>query len=62
VVQLRDGWTIETKDKSISAHYELMVAINKDGSETLNNYEGIEAAVLKNSNLKLIPSEVLNLA
>lgn len=60
IVQLRDGWTIETKDKSVSAHYELMVAINKDGSETLNNYDAIEAAILKNSNLKLVPSEALS--
>jgi methionyl aminopeptidase len=62
VVQLRDGWTIETKDKSVSAHYELMVAIWKGRSETLNSFEPIEAEVVKNSNLKLIQSEVLNLA
>jgi methionyl aminopeptidase len=62
VVQLRDGWTIETRDKSISAHFELMVAIHKDNSELLNHYNDIEEAIRKNENLKLIPSEVLNLA
>jgi methionyl aminopeptidase len=62
VVQLRDGWTIETKDKSVSAHYELMVAIWKDHSETLNSFEPIETEVAKNSNLKLIHSETLNFA
>jgi len=31
VVQLSDGWTIITKDKSLSAHYENTVFISKDG-------------------------------
>jgi len=62
VVQLRDGWTVETQDKSASAHYELMVAVWKEGTEMLNSFEPIEAAVAKNSNLKMIQSEVLNFA
>ena len=42
VVQERDGWTIRTKDKKPSAHFEHMVAIFKDSTEILTSHEVIE--------------------
>lgn len=34
-----DGWTIVTKDKSRSAHFEHTIAITKNGAEILTEYE-----------------------
>lgn len=62
VVQLSDGWTIETEDKSVSAHYELMVAVWRTHTDILNNFETIEAEVAKNQYLKMIESETVNFA
>ena len=43
VSQLNDGWTIVTKDKLPSAHFEHDVAILNDGStEVLSSFEEIE--------------------
>jgi methionyl aminopeptidase len=42
VVQEQDGWTIRTKDRKPSAHFEHMVAIYKDRTEILTTHEYIE--------------------
>ena len=43
VSQLSDGWTIITKDKLPSAHFEHDVAISRDGSpQVLSSFEEIE--------------------
>jgi len=42
VVQERDGWTIRTKDRKPSAHFEHMVAVHKDETEVLTSHEEIE--------------------
>ena len=42
VVQERDGWTIRTKDRKPSAHFEHMVAIFEDRTEVLTTHELIE--------------------
>lgn len=42
VVQENDGWTIRTKDKKPSAHFEHMVAIFKDHTEIMTSHEVIE--------------------
>jgi methionyl aminopeptidase len=42
VVQERDGWTIRTKDRKPSAHFEHMVAILKDKTEVMTSHEEIE--------------------
>lgn len=39
---LDDGWTLKTKDGSISAHFEHTVAINGNKPEVLSNFEIIE--------------------
>lgn len=42
VVQENDGWTIRTKDRLPSAHFEHAVAIRKDKAEVLSSFEAIE--------------------
>ncbi len=37
---LADGWTVVTKDRSLSAHFEHMVAVTADGSEVLTRLDG----------------------
>ncbi len=44
VVQERDGWTIRTKDRKPSAHFEHMVAVYEDRTEVLTTHEFIEQA------------------
>lgn len=38
---LKDGWTVVTKDKKASAHYEHMVLINENGCEVLTMREEV---------------------
>lgn len=42
VVQESDGWTIRTKDRKPSAHYEHTVAVFKDRTEVLTTHKYIE--------------------
>jgi methionyl aminopeptidase len=42
VVQERDGWTIRTKDRKPSAHFEHMVAVLADRTEVVTTHEYIE--------------------
>ncbi len=42
IVQENDGWTIRTKDRTPSAHYEHTVAITKEGVEILTTHKYIE--------------------
>ena len=35
VKELSDGWTVVTRDKSLSAQWEHMVAVTEDGFELL---------------------------
>ena len=42
VVQEKDGWTIRTRDKMPSAHFEHTVAIQNDKAEILTTFEYIE--------------------
>lgn len=44
VVQERDGWTIRTKDRKPSAHFEHMVAVHDNETEVLTTHEFIEEA------------------
>ncbi|MEL6534602.1 MAG: type I methionyl aminopeptidase [Bacteroidota bacterium] len=45
VVQEEDGWTIRTRDRKPSAHYEHMVAIWKDRTEVLTTHKYIEEII-----------------
>ena len=42
IVQERDGWTIRTADRKVSAHYEHTVAIFEDRTEVLTTHKYIE--------------------
>ncbi|NCE72069.1 type I methionyl aminopeptidase [Odoribacter sp. Z80] len=46
VYQDRDGWTICTRDKMPSAHFEHTVAIGKDGADILSSFEFVEKALI----------------
>ncbi len=48
VRQSSDGWTIYTVDKLPSAHFEHTIAIKKDKTEILSNFEIIDKEVNKN--------------
>lgn len=45
IVQEKDGWTIRTRDRKPSAHYEHTVAIFKDRTEILTTHKYIEEVV-----------------
>jgi methionyl aminopeptidase len=45
VVQESDGWTIRTKDKLPSAHFEHAVVIRKEKPEVLSSFEEIEQVI-----------------
>jgi len=42
VVQEKDGWTVRTKDRSLSAHYEYAVAVGKNKPDILTTFEYVE--------------------
>jgi methionyl aminopeptidase len=44
VVQERDGWTIRTRDRKPSAHFEHMVAVYEGATEVLTTHELLEEA------------------
>jgi methionyl aminopeptidase len=46
VIQLKDGWTIETKDKKPSAHFEHTIAIRKGQAEVLSSFEEVDAILI----------------
>ena len=51
VTQAADGWTIITKDRKVSAHYEHDVVVRKGQVEILSSFEYIEEILKTNSNL-----------
>jgi len=42
VVQEKDGWTIRTKDRKLSAHFEYAVAVGKDKPDILTTFDYVE--------------------
>jgi methionyl aminopeptidase len=50
VYQAKDGWTITTKDKKPSAHFEHTIAIRKTQADILSSFKYIEE-VLKNKKI-----------
>ncbi len=51
VVHLEDGWTVLTKDRKPSAHFEHDVCITKGDPDILTSFLEIEAAEKANNNL-----------
>ncbi len=47
----KDGWTTKTSDGSLSAHYELSIAIKDKGTDILSTFEYIYEAIDKNKNI-----------
>ncbi|MBX2816277.1 MAG: type I methionyl aminopeptidase [Saprospiraceae bacterium] len=54
VVQMPDGWTILTKDRKPSAHYEHSVAVVGPEADVLSDHGRIEEAIKKNPSLSEI--------
>ena len=48
VKQSKDGWTIYTKDRLPSAHYEHTVAVRKTKADILSNHVIVEEAIANN--------------
>ncbi|HET8679208.1 MAG TPA: type I methionyl aminopeptidase [bacterium] len=44
-----DGWTVRTRDRSLSAHAEHTVAITENGPEVLTGLNGTRAHILKDN-------------
>ena len=40
IKHLPDGWTVVTKDRSLSAQWEHMVAVTPDGYDVLTSWPG----------------------
>lgn len=49
VVFERDGWTVRTRDRKPSAHFEHCVAIRPDGPEILSSFDFIEQVLGENA-------------
>jgi methionyl aminopeptidase len=47
----KDGWTVRTKDKKPSAHYEHTVCVRRDKADILSSFEAIEVAEKANTEL-----------
>lgn len=54
VTQLNDGWTIITRDKKPSAHFEHTVSITEGEADILSSFSEIESAINKNKNITRI--------
>jgi methionyl aminopeptidase len=54
VEQANDGWTIVSKDKSPSAHYEHTIVVRKNKAELLSTHDFVEEAIKNNPNIREI--------
>jgi len=52
VMTLNDEWTVVTKDRKPSAHFEHNIVVKKHKAEILSNFEIIEEAIRKNNELQ----------
>lgn len=52
IMQSEDGWTIISKDRKPSAHYEHTVAVTKNGPDILSDHSFIQKAIKNNANIK----------
>ena len=49
VIFERDGWTVRTKDRKCSAHFEHCIAIRPDGPQILSSFDFIEEVLGSNA-------------
>ena len=54
VYQENDGWTIRTRDKNPSAHYEHSVVVRKGQADILSDHEFILNEIKNNSEMQII--------
>jgi methionyl aminopeptidase len=54
VSQADDGWTIISKDRKATAHYEHTVAVGKETADILSDHRPIEQAVGNNPELRFV--------
>ncbi len=54
VKQLDDGWTIISKDKTPSAHYEHTICVRKGKADILSDHSLIEAEIIKNTEVRTV--------
>ena len=54
VVVLKDGWTVITRDRKPSAHYEHSVVVGKEEAILLSDHSKINENIKLNNNLKEI--------
>lgn len=54
VKQYPDGWTIKSRDKKPSAHYEHTICVTKKGPDILSDHGIVEDAIKKNDNIREI--------
>ncbi len=54
VVQANDGWTVYTKDRKASAHYEHTIAVRNGKADILSDHSFVEEVIEKNDNLEKI--------
>ena len=47
ILQLDDGWTVITRDKKPSAHFEHNIAINNGKADVLSTFSYVEEALKK---------------
>ena len=51
VIQLKDGWTVISRDRQIAAHFEHTIAVGDDKPEILSSFNEIEIAITNNKNI-----------
>ncbi len=54
VEEASDGWTIISKDRSPSAHYEHTIVVRKGQADILSSHTYVEEAIKKNPNIREI--------
>ncbi len=54
IVNSNDGWTIRTRDRKISAHYEHSIAVKEEGPDILSDHSFLKEAIKNNKNLSVI--------
>lgn len=52
IVQSDDGWTISTRDKMASAHYEHSIAITNKGPDILSTHEFLKEEIKRNAEIR----------
>jgi len=54
VVTAKDGWTVASKDRQPSAHYEHTVVVRRNKADILSNHVPIEEAISRNGEVRAV--------